>query len=96
VRFEWDRGKAEGNLEKHAVSFEEAITIFYEPLATSFPDPEHSLEESRFITFGYSTRGRLLVVSHTDRGDAVRVISARVATPKERKRYESHSPNRQR
>ena len=89
--FEWDREKAQQNLRKHGVSFEEAVTVFYDSLATSFPDPAHSAGEFRFITFGYSARDRLLVVAHAERGETVRIISARVATARERRRYEAQN-----
>ena len=88
MRFEWDREKASRNLRKHRVSFDEAVTVFYDPLAATFHDPEHSVDEWRFITLGYSARGRLLVVSHCERGEVLRFISARLATPSERKRHE--------
>jgi len=88
MRFEWDHGKAESNLEKHGVAFEEAVTVFYEPLAATFNDPHHGHGEHRFFTVGYSSQGRLLVVCHTEHGKVVRLISARRATPHERKRYE--------
>lgn len=88
MRFEWDREKAKRNLRKHRVSFEEAATVFYDPLSATFDDPEHSIDERRFITVGYSSRGRLLVVSHTERGEVLRIISARLATARERKRHE--------
>jgi hypothetical protein len=88
MRFEWDRSKATANLKKHRISFDEAVTVFYDPLAATFADPDHSDDESRFITVGYSVRGRLLVVCHVDRGGAIRLISARRATPRERKRHE--------
>ena len=88
MRFEWDREKAKRNLRKHRVSFEEAVTVFYDPLSATFDDPDHSVGEQRFITIGYSSRGRLLVISHTERGDALRIISARLATAHERKRHE--------
>ena len=89
MRFEWDRDKARRNLNKHNVSFDEAVTVFYDPLAATFDDPEHSVEERRFITVGYSSGGRLLVVSHTDRRGRLRIISARSATAHERKRHEA-------
>ena len=90
--FEWDRGKAVANERKHGIPFEDAITVFYDSLATSFPDPDHSTGEMRLITFGYSSHNRLLVVSHTERGSTLRIISARAATTRERKRYEIQSP----
>lgn len=89
MRFEWDSEKAAANLKKHGVPFEEAITIFYDPLAATFEDQDHSVGEQRQLTVGYSTRGRLLVVYHTERGGAVRIIGARRATPRERKRHEA-------
>jgi len=92
MRFEWDRSKATSNVKKHRVSFDEAGTVFYDPLAATFEDPDHSQEESRLVTVGYSARGRLLVVSHVERGDATRVISARRASVRERKRHEAEEP----
>lgn len=92
MKFEWDGQKAEANLRKHRISFEEAVTVFYDPLATTFADPDHSLVEARLITFGYSARERLLVVAHTERDDALRIITARIATARERKRYETQNP----
>ena len=89
MRFEWDPGKAKGNLRKHKVSFDEAITVFYDPLSVTFDDPDHSTNENRLVTVGYSWQGRLLVVSHTERGTAVRVISARLAGRDERRRHET-------
>jgi len=88
MQFEWDRNKAADNLKKHRVSFDEPVTIFYDPLSATFPDPDHSVGEQRLISVGYSFRGRLLVVSYTERGAAVRLISARLATARERKRHE--------
>jgi uncharacterized DUF497 family protein len=89
MRFEWDREKAKKNLRKHRMSFDEAMTVFYDPLSATFNDPDHSIDEERFITIGYSSHGRLLVVSLTDRGKTIRIISARSATARERKRHES-------
>jgi len=88
MEFEWDPEKAAGNWRKHDVSFEEAATVFGDPLAMTYLDPDHSEEEDRFLTFGHSRQGRLLVVSHTDRGDRTRIISARQLTRRERKQYE--------
>ena len=88
MEFEWDPEKAQRNLAKHSVAFSEAATVFGDPLAITFYDPGHSDDEDRYLTFGYSTDGRLLVVSHTDRGDRNRIISARVATRREKKIYE--------
>jgi uncharacterized DUF497 family protein len=86
--FEWDPDKAARNLAKHGVSFSEAATVFGDPLALTYLDPDHSEDEDRFLTFGESDRGRLLVVSHTDRENRTRIINARRATRKERKGYE--------
>ena len=88
MRFEWDARKAASNLKKHRVSFDEAVTVFYDPLAATFADPEHSSEESRLVTIGYSAQGRLLVVCHVERGGSLRLISARRVTPRERRRHE--------
>jgi len=88
VRFEWDLGKAVRNLEKHRVSFDEAVTVFYDPFAATFDDPDHSGGEKRFITVGYSAKNRLLVLCHTERRGTVRIISARRGTRYERKRHE--------
>jgi hypothetical protein len=89
MKFTWDRRKERTNLEKHGVSFAEASTVFGDPLAASIPDPDHSEGEVRFVTMGYSSSNRLIVVSHTEEGDTVRIISAREATSHERKTYES-------
>jgi uncharacterized DUF497 family protein len=89
MRFAWDGSKAASNLKKHRVSFDETVTVFYDPLAASFDDPDHSHDEIRVVTVGYSARGRLLVVCHVERGGAVHLISVRHATPRERKRHES-------
>lgn len=89
MRFEWDREKAKRNWKKHKVSFDEAVTVFYDPLSATFDDPDHSNDERRLITIGFSSRGRLLVVSHTERGKAIRIISARSATAHERKGHEN-------
>lgn len=88
MHFEWDPAKARQNLQKHGVSFEEASSIFYDPLAVTGADPDHSEDEERLITFGMSSQGRLLVVSQTERGEAIRIINARVATQLERHIYE--------
>jgi uncharacterized protein len=86
--FEWDSDKAETNESKHHVSFHEAATVFGDPLAVTFQDPDHSVNESRLITFGLSRFNRPLVVSHTDRSGKTRIISARQMTKKERRIYE--------
>ena len=88
MKFEWDQAKAAANLRKHNVSFEEAMTAFKDALCATARDLEHSAAERRFITFGLSAHGRLLTVSHTDRGSRVRIISARLITRAERKIYE--------
>ena len=85
---EWDPEKARSNLEKHGVDFHEAGTVFDDPLSTTVPDPAHSVDERRYITIGLSLSGRILVVAHTDRDEAVRLITARPATPTERRFYE--------
>lgn len=88
MRFEWNLKKATANLRKHDVSFEEASTVFEDDLSLTGEDPDHSVGENRLVTFGLSNKGRLLVVSHTDRQDRIRIISARPATRSERKLYE--------
>jgi uncharacterized protein len=88
VELEWDPEKAAANLKYHGVSFEEAASVFGDALAITFDDPDHSIGEQRWLTFGFSSAERLLVVSHTERGYKTRVISARVATRHERKIYE--------
>ena len=86
--YEWDQEKGTSNLEKHGVSFEEAATVFSDPLYVDFYDPDHSVDEHRYLIMGQSTAGRLLIVSYTDRDDLVRLISAREVTASERKLYE--------
>ena len=88
VTVEWDPVKAEVNLKKHQVSFEEASTVFDDPLFITFLDVEHSADEERYITLGWSQRHRLLLIAHTDREGAIRIISARKATENERRSYE--------
>ncbi|MEW6264835.1 MAG: BrnT family toxin [Thermodesulfobacteriota bacterium] len=88
VTVEWNNTKAKRNLRKHGVSFEEAATVFTDPLSSTIEDPLHSESEDRFVIIGQSIRGRLLVVIHADRGDRIRIISARVATAREREQYE--------
>jgi uncharacterized DUF497 family protein len=88
VILEWDAEKAASNLAKHGVDFHEAGTVLEDPLSTTFPDPDHSDDEQRFLTIGSSGSGRILVVAHTDRGEAVRIITARPATASERRFYE--------
>jgi len=88
VRVEWNASKAASNVRKHDVSFDEAASVFFDPLSATGADPDHSLDERRFVTFGTSSSGRLLVVAHADPGDAIRIITARHATRAERKLYE--------
>lgn len=88
MEFEWNPAKAEVNEKKHGVTFLEAATVFGDPLAITFSDPDHSVNEHRYPTFGLSRFDRLLVVSHTDRAGRIRIISARVMTHKEGKIYE--------
>ena len=86
--YEWNAAKAKANRQKHGVSFEEAATVFLDPLALTFPDPDHSAAEAREITIGYTAGQRFVLVSHCQRGDRTRTISARKATKKERLQYE--------
>ena len=88
MRFEWDLKKTANNLRKHGISFKEAATVFGDPLSMTFEDPDHSINEERFVTIGESRQRRILVVAHTDRRGVIRIISARKATPRERKFYE--------
>lgn len=88
MNFEWDPQKAESNQKKHGVSFQEAASVLGDALSTTYPDPDHSVREHRFITVGMSRLGRVLIVAHTDRGDNVRIISARKTTRQERRYYE--------
>ena len=87
--FEWDEAKARKNLRKHGVSFGEAISVFNDPLSATGADPDHSLEEERFVTFGMSWLGRLLFVGHTDRAEVIRIVTTRLATTPERNLYET-------
>ena len=91
MQVEWDPKKAKLNNRKHKVSFEEAVTVFYDPLSATFYDEDHSVKEQRFITVGFSSQNRLLVVSHTERGSTLRIISARRATAHERKKHENQT-----
>ena len=88
LEFDWDPAKAAANLEKHGVSFQEAATVFNDPLSSTVADPDHSLGEERLVIFGMSERGRVLAVMHTERAAVVRLISAREATRRERGAYE--------
>ena len=92
MKFEWDSKKAKANLAKHGMSFEDASTVFGDPLAGTIPEPLHSSDEVRFVTMGESAAGLLIVVTHTEREERIRIISARLATSSERKRYESKGP----
>jgi len=88
LTFEWDEEKAEANLRKHGVSFEEAKTVFNDPLAITIPDPGHSINEDRHVDIGASWRGRVLIIVYTERGSSIRIISCRRATKSEREVYE--------
>ena len=89
MKFTWDPAKAEENLLTHGVSFQEATTVFGDSLAATIPDPDHSVGEERLVTMGYSSARQLLIVSHTEEGDTIRIISARRAASHERKDYET-------
>ncbi len=86
--FEWDDEKAERNRKKHGVSFPEAATVFGDPLALTFSDPDHSDGEHRYLTFGTTANGNAVVVVHTDRGDTIRIVSSRKMTRREKALYE--------
>ena len=88
MRFEWNPKKAAANLKKQGVAFQEAATVFGDPLAITFQDPDHSMDEERQMTFGLSLQKRLIVVSHTQRKDRIRIIRARLMDRKERVIYE--------
>ena len=88
MNFEWDPEKANTNLRKHGVTFQEAATVFEDVLSMTYYDPDHSQDESRYITVGMSRSRRLLIVAHTDRGENIRIISGRKTTRRERKQYE--------
>ncbi len=89
--FEWDARKAGSNFRKHGVAFAEAATVFGDNLSITIPDPDHSREEDRYITIGWSNRRRLLMVAHADRGDRIRIITARELTRSEQKAYEEET-----
>ncbi len=91
MEFEWDPKKAAKNLRKHKVSFGEAATIFNDPLSVTVTDPDHSTEENRYIVIGHSNKRRLLIVAHAERGNHIRIISARELTRAERKAYEEET-----
>jgi hypothetical protein len=88
MEFEWDPKKATANVQKHDVTFQEAATVFGDPLAITFEDPDHSTDKNRYIPFGLSLQKQLIIVSHMERGDRTRIISARLMDRKERKIYE--------
>ena len=88
LRFTWDPKKAAANTSRHRVSFEEAATAFADPNSLTIPDPDHSQSEERLVLIGASERGRLLIVVHTERGDTIRLITARLVTRSERQAYE--------
>jgi uncharacterized DUF497 family protein len=88
VVFAWDSWKAAANLKKHGVDFREAATVFDDPISTTYPDIDHSSLERRFVMIGASARKRVLVVAYTERDEAIRIISARLATRRERTFYE--------
>jgi uncharacterized DUF497 family protein len=88
LEFTWDPKKAASNLEKHGVSFEEASTAFGDPLSITVHDPDHSEDEPRFVLVGLTFQGKLVVVVHVELEDSIRIVSAREATPRERKDYE--------
>ncbi len=90
MRFEWDSNKAEINRVKHSIGFDEATTIFGDPLALTFDDLDHSEGEPRYLTYGISAKNTPLVVAHTDRGDRIRIISARRMTRRERRGHEHY------
>lgn len=90
MTFEWDIRKASQNQRKHGVSFHEAATVFGDPFAVTFQDPDHSVTEQRFISVGISRAGRLLIVAHADRGEKIRIISARKTMLRERRHYEEN------
>jgi uncharacterized protein len=89
--FEWDEAKARESLRKHKISFEEAETVFDDPLSITIPDPEHSKSEHRFIDLGQSETGKIIVVTYTQRARATRIIGARRATRAERRKYEEEN-----
>ena len=94
VRFEWDEAKNRSNRRKHGVAFEEAASVFLDPLARTYPDPDHSTTEPQEITIGYSRSGRVLFVAHVERRGRLRIISARRASARERKQYEQSKAKR--
>lgn len=93
MNFQWNKSKAALNLSKHGVSFEEACTVFDDPLGSVVSDPDHSIDEYRWVITGTSDQGRLLVVAFTERGNATRIISAREATRREARDYATYLPD---
>lgn len=91
LRFVWDPQKAPANERKHGVGFPEATTVFDDPLSVTIPDPDHSLDEQRFLLLGVSSQRRLLVVAHSERGESIRIISARRVSRRERRTYEEEN-----
>jgi uncharacterized protein len=91
LQFTWDPPKAANNLRKHKVGFPEAATAFADPLSLTISDPDHSVSEERFVLIGQSQRRRLVVLAHVERGELIRIISARLATRRERKTYEEEA-----
>jgi len=89
LTFEWDEKKADDNLRKHGVSFDEAKTVFNDPFSVTIDDPDHSSNEQRYIDIGLSSKGRLIVVSYNEKGETIRIINGREATKKERREYEN-------
>jgi len=92
LKFEWDPQKAASNLAKHGVQFEEAATVFGDPLGRIERDPRHSVDEERFVVLGFSREEHLLAVMFAERAEAIRIVSARRATPRERRDYEQGAP----
>lgn len=88
MEFEWDDRKARRNVKKHGLSFQDAAMVFGDPLALTFHDPDHSDDEDRYLTYGCNRQGKYVVVSHTDRGNRIRILSARFMTRRERQFYE--------
>lgn len=88
MKFDWDKNKAQKNFEKHKIHFEEAKSVFYDFLSFTLPDPFHSINEERYVTIGMSSFNRLLVVVHSDKDDLIRIISSRLATKHEGRKYE--------
>lgn len=89
LKFEWDYTKAKANKKKHQITFQEASTIFFDPLSDTFYDPGHSIDENRYITIGMSEFMNILVVAYTYKNDIIRIVSARKATKRERRYYEN-------